>query len=194
MLLSWVLQLQAGQCLQIVFSSRIHFKILRQNIIPIIIIMYYEYISIFESFKFLNCGKKRKLGILRNGRKLWLTEPSRHHDYRKGKFYQDIQPLGWFIPKACTPRPFPNPDFMDFLSPFDWEIRKRICTTILVNSGLPFSKYAYACKTAVLKDSFSNPFSDFPTERYKWKSKNRYLSVEIRFRISRSIANPKSGF
>ena len=28
----------------------------------------------------------------------------------------------------------------------------------------------------------------------KWKSKNRYLSVEIHFRIARSIANPKSGF
>ena len=50
----------------ILCSSRIHLKILRQSIIPIIIIMYYEYISIFESFKFLNCGKKRKLGILRN--------------------------------------------------------------------------------------------------------------------------------
>ena len=49
--------------------------------------------------------------------------------------------------------------------PFDWKIRKRICKTILVNSGLLFAKYACACKTAVLKDSFSNPFSDFPIER-----------------------------
>ena len=45
-----------------------------------------------------------------------------------------------------------------------------------------------------LKDSFSNPFSDFPIEWWKWKSKNRYLIVEIRFRISRAITNPKSGF
>ena len=34
--------------------------------------------------------------------------------------------------------------------PFDWEIRKRICKTILVNSGLLFANYACACKTAVL--------------------------------------------
>ena len=72
--------------------------------------------------------------------------------------------------------------------PFDWEIRKRICKTVLVNGGLPFANYACECKTAVLKDSFSNSFSDFLIERQKWKSKNRYLSVEIRFRISRSIA------
>ena len=30
-----------------------------------------------------------------------------------------------------------------------------------------FAKYACAYKTAVLKDSFSNPFSDFPIERLK---------------------------
>ena len=45
---------------------------------------------------------------------------------------------------------------------FDWEIRKRICKTVLVNSGLLFANYACACKTAVLKDSFSNPSADFP--------------------------------
>ena len=31
-------------------------------------------------------------------------------------------------------------------SPGDWEIRKRICRTILVNSGLLFANYACACK------------------------------------------------
>ena len=49
--------------------------------------------------------------------------------------------------------------------PFDWEIRKRICKTVLVNSRLLFANYACACKTAVLKNSFSNPFADFPIER-----------------------------
>ena len=53
-----------------------------------------------------------------------------------------------------------NPDF-----DFDWEIRKRFRKTILVNGGLLFAKYACAFKTAVLKDSFSNPFPDFPIER-----------------------------
>ena len=41
--------------------------------------------------------------------------------------------------------------------------------TVFVNSGVLFVNYACACNTAV-------------------------LSVKIRFRISRSIANPKSGF
>ena len=48
---------------------------------------------------------------------------------------------------------------------------KPICKTILVNSGLLFTNYACACKTAVPKDSFSNPFSDFPIELQKGKSK-----------------------
>ena len=52
------------------------------------------------------------------------------------------------------------------------------------------------CKTAVLKDSFPNPFLGFPIESKSGNPNllNRYLSVEIRFRISRSIANPKSRF
>ena len=58
---------------------------------------------------------------------------------------------------------------------------------------LLFGNYALACacKTAVLKNCLLNPFSDFPNRRKERKSKNRYLSVEIRFQISRSIANPK---
>ena len=52
------------------------------------------------------------------------------------------------------------------------------------------------CKTAVLKNSFSNSFFGFPqkTKKKKRNSKNKYFSVEICSRISRSIANPKSGF
>ena len=64
---------------------------------------------------------------------------------------------------------------------FDWEIRKKICKTILVNSGLLFANYACTCKTTLLQDSLSNPFSDFPIERYK-----RNLKTDI--------SNPKSGF
>ena len=51
----------------------------------------------------------------------------------------------------------PNPDFMD--------LRKRICKTILMNSGLLFAELCVSVKTAVLKDSFSNPFSYLPIER-----------------------------
>ena len=42
---------------------------------------------------------------------------------------------------------------------------KKDCKTVLVNSGVLFVNDACACKTAVLKESFSNPFPDFPIER-----------------------------
>ena len=94
---------------------------------------------------------------------------------------------------------------MDFLFTVRLGNRKKICKTVLVNSGLLFANYACACSTAVLdpvvqtldstiqrmsiteinyairwivihpvdsaiqlsnnlglKDSFSNPFSNFP--------------------------------
>ena len=72
--------------------------------------------------------------------------------------------------------------------PFDWEIRKRICKTILVNSGLLFANDACACKTAVFEILFR--ISQKKRKEREWK--NRYLIVEIRFQISRSIANQKS--
>ena len=65
-----------------------------------------------------------------------------------------------------------------------------------VNSG-PFVCYNYecACETVVLKNSFLNPFSDYQKKKRKErKSKNRFLSFEIRFQISQSIENPKPGF
>ena len=63
-----------------------------------------------------------------------------------------------------------NPLFW-LAAPRDWDwTRKRICKTILVNSGLPFANYACAFKSAVLlkrtvnqiQGLLSNPFSDFP--------------------------------
>ena len=63
--------------------------------------------------------------------------------------------LGWMSIKKSKSR----------FIPLDWEIQKRICKTALVNNGLLFANYAGTCKTAVLKDSFSNPFSDFPIKR-----------------------------
>ena len=44
------------------------------------------------------------------------------------------------------------------------------------------------------ENCFSYPFSDFPIKRKERESKDRFLGVEIRFWISRFIANPKSGF
>ena len=58
-----------------------------------------------------------------------------------------------------------NPDFLDFLFTVRLGNPKKDLQTVLANSGLLFANYACACKTAVLKNSFSNPFADFPIER-----------------------------
>ena len=59
----------------------------------------------------------------------------------------------------------------------------RICKAVLVNRGL-FS--------AVFKNSFSNSFFGYGKKRNP--TTDHSLSVEIRSRISRSIANATSGF
>ena len=61
---------------------------------------------------------------------------------------------------------------------------KKDCKTTLVNSGLLFAKYACACKTAVLKDSFSNLFFGFP---------NRTVKMKIQKQVSQRW-NPFSDF
>lgn len=65
-----------------------------------------------------------------------------------------------------------------------------------MNSSLFSAIHACICKTAVLENSFSNSFSDFPPKKWKeGKSKDSILSVEIQFWIfSRFNANLKSGF
>ena len=55
--------------------------------------------------------------------------------------------------------------------PFDWEIRKRICKSILVNSGLLFANYACACKTAVFQILFG-----FPKKKEKRKGMKEQIS------------------
>ena len=62
----------------------------------------------------------------------------------------------------------PNPDFLDFHFTVRLGNRKEDCKTTIVNSGLLFAaNYACACKTAVLKDRFSNPFSNSKMEMQK---------------------------
>ena len=51
--------------------------------------------------------------------------------------------------------------------PFDWEIQKRICNTILVNISLLFANYECVCKTAVLKNCSSIPCRIFQKTRKK---------------------------
>ena len=85
-----------------------------------------------------------------------------------GFHLREIRPQGGFQLRN------PNPDFMDFLFTVRWEIRRRICKTVPVNSGVLFVNYAFACKTAVLKDSFSNPFRIFQA-----KGKNENPKIDI---------------
>ena len=75
-----------------------------------------------------------------------------------------------------------------------FEIRKKICKTVLVNSGIFSGKNECACETVVLEDSFANLFSDFPQKRTVGKSKDRFLGVKNCFWIPRFIGNPKSVF
>ena len=63
-----------------------------------------------------------------------------------------------------------------------------------MNSGLLFAKYACACKTAVLKEFFKS-FFWFPNGTVKMKIQKQISQRWNPFSyISRSIANPKSGF
>ena len=65
-----------------------------------------------------------------------------------------------------------------------------ICKTVLVNSVLFFPAcYACACETAVVENS-SNPFSYVrkpPRVLKNGESKDRFISVEIGFQISRPL-------
>ena len=77
---------------------------------------------------------------------------------------------------------------MDFLFTVRLEIRKRICKTILVNSGLLFAKYACACKTAVLKDSLRISQSNAKNENPK--TDISALKSVFGFRVRLQIRNP----
>ena len=89
-----------------------------------------------------------------------------------GFHLQEIHPQGGFRLRNL------NPDFLDFFLLFNWEIWKRICKTILESSGLHFANYACEWKTAVLKDSFSNPFSDLPIEGWKENPKTAISALK----------------
>ena len=72
---------------------------------------------------------------------------------------REIRPQGGFQLRN------PNPNFLDFLFTVRLGNQEKDLQNCLVNSGLLFANYACACKTAVLKNSFSNPFANFPIER-----------------------------
>ena len=55
--------------------------------------------------------------------------------------------------------------------PFDWKIRKWLCKTILMNSGLLFGNCECACKTVVLKKCLLNHVSHPPPHPPKQKER-----------------------
>ena len=82
--------------------------------------------------------------------------------------------------------------------PFDWEIRKTIWKTVLKNSGLARARIISKKKTTVHENSFSNPFSDFPIERWKGNQWNPDLDFLTEIHLEDGflvrLQNPKSGF
>ena len=73
-------------------------------------------------------------------------------------------------------------------------MRKRIWKTVLENSSLKGARIISKMKAAVHENTFSNPFSGFPSRAIKPNPWNPYLDflIEIHpedgFQISRSIA------
>ena len=57
------------------------------------------------------------------------------------------------------------------------------CKTILVSSGLLFTNYAYACKTAVLKDSFSSPWKEIQKQIFQGSNPFSDFAFECKFEI-----------
>ena len=102
--------------------------------------------------------------------------------------------FGFHLQEICPQFRNPNPDFMDFLLTVRLGNPKKDLQNCSREQRSFFANYARACKTAVFKDSQFQSLFGFPNRTVERKSKNRFLSVEIRFWISRSIANPKSGF
>ena len=98
------------------------------------------------------------------------------HELRKWiSLPRNLSP-GWISIKKS------KPDFMDFLFTVRLGNPKKDLQNYSREQWSSFYKLACTCKTAFLKNSLSNPFSDTPKEQRKFK--NRYLSVEILFRIS----------
>ena len=63
--------------------------------------------------------------------------------------------------------------------PFDWKIRKWLCKTILMNSGLLFGNCECACKTVVLKKCLLNHVSHPPPPPPKTKGKKGNPRTDI---------------
>ena len=69
-----------------------------------------------------------------------------------GFHLQEIRPHGRFQLRN------PNPDFLDFVFTVRFGNPKKDLQNCSREQRSSFVNYAWACKTAVLKDSFSNPY------------------------------------
>ena len=139
-----------------------------------------------EVFSELANRNIRLPSIGKPGVRFWILQSNAKFVF--GFHLREIRPQGRFQFRN------PNPDFMDFLLTVRLGNPKKDLQNCSRQERSFFAYYACACKTAVLKDSQFQSLFGFPNRTVERKSKNRFLSVEIRFWISRSIANPKSGF
>ena len=125
--------------------------------------------------KFYNCLKCGSLRMVecRDESEIYIYKRIQLLNNKEGCFRLGNPDLDFEIRKLISPPRNPSKGWISIKKsksrfhgfPFCWEIRERICKAILMNSGLLFANYACANKTAVLKDSFSNPFSDWPIEQ-----------------------------
>ena len=120
------------------------------------------------------------------GVRFWILQSNAKFVF--GFHLREIRPQGGFQFRN------PNPDFMDFLLTVRLGNPKKDLQNCSRQERSFFANYACACKTAVFKDSQFQSLFGFPNRTVERKSKKRFLSVEIRFWISRSVANPRSGF
>ena len=90
----------------------------------------------------------------------------------------------------------PNPDFMDFF----FAVRLRNPEKALQNYSREQRSSSFLlimrarARPLFLRGQFFESSFGYPSRTVKRKLNNRYLSFEIRFRISYSIENPKSAF
>ena len=98
-----------------------------------------------------------------------------------GFYLREIRPQGGFQLRNLVP------DFMDFFFTVRLRNQKRICKTVLVNSGLLFANYACVCRTVfqiLLPISQSNGKNENP------KTAISALKSVFGFRVPLQIRNP----
>ena len=110
---------------------------------------------------------------------IWLRRPQSVRPVNR-EILWEIHPQGGFQLRN------PNPDFMDFL------FTVRLGNPKKDLQHYSRADYACACKTTILRDRFSIPFSDFPIAGKKGNPKTDISALKstFRFHVWLQIWNP----